>query len=358
MARFPLNIGDPAPWFSCTAGVDPRPIVFDELAGRPILLFFFGSAARPDIAAALSAIDPSGKIFDGERALFLGVSNDPDDFALGRLPGRGGQMYVLDSSGDAARRYGVAVNSSTATAESGHPIAFLVSPALQILKVIAFDKPEEFVQQSTSLLSEIFVGPPRGQNAPVLIVPHVFDGAFCRRLIDLYEGNGGREIGAIENKGQVVERFDPAFRRRLDYYVSDSDALQKCREMLERRLLPLVYRTFQFPTTRIERYLVGCYDASTGGYFRPHRDNTAPPVAHRRFAVTIILNDEFEGGHLRFPEFGDQTFSGSPGDAIVFSCSLLHEVAPVTVGRRYAFISFLYDEQSQRIREAYAKQHG
>ena len=42
----------------------------------------------------------------------------------------------------------------------------------------------------------------------------------------------------------------------------------------------------------------------------------------------------------------------------MFSCSLLHEVTPVTAGRRYAFISFLYDEQSQKIREAYARQNG
>ena len=36
----------------------------------------------------------------------------------------------------------------------------------------------------------------------------------------------------------------------------------------------------------------------------------------------------------------------------MFSCSLLHEVSPVTSGRRYAFLPFLYDEEAARIREA------
>ena len=48
--------------------------------------------------------------------------------------------------------------------------------------------------------------------------------------------------------------------------------------------------------TRIERYIIACYDAATGGHFAAHRDNTTPGTAHWRFAVTINLNDDFVGG--------------------------------------------------------------
>src|SRR6185312_7831662 len=216
-------------------------------------------------------------------------------------------------------------------------------------------EPAKFVERIGSRLSHLLAAPTEVRNAPVLVVPQVFDRTFCDRLIGLYEAAGGREIGAIEYQGKAVERFDPKFRKRFDWYISDQATLQSTRELLERRLLPMVFRAFQFRTTRIERYLVGCYDSHTGGYFRPHRDNTAAIVAHRRFAVTINLNADYEGGHLRFPEFGDQTYSAAPGDAIVFSCSLLHEVTPVSRGRRYAFISFFYDEASQRMRDEYQK---
>jgi predicted 2-oxoglutarate/Fe(II)-dependent dioxygenase YbiX len=61
--------------------------------------------------------------------------------------------------------------------------------------------------------------------------------------------------------------------------------------------------------------------------------------------------EEFEGGDLRFPEYGRQTYRPPTGGAVVFSCSLLHEATPVTKGRRYAFLPFLYDEAAAKIRE-------
>jgi predicted 2-oxoglutarate/Fe(II)-dependent dioxygenase YbiX len=109
---------------------------------------------------------------------------------------------------------------------------------------------------------------------------------------------------------------------------------------------------FQFEATRVERYIVACYEAEHRGHFNPHRDNTTKGTAHRKFAVTINLNsEEYEGGNLRFPEFGDRTYRASTGGAIVFSCGLLHEATPVTSGRRYAFLPFLYDDAAAALRE-------
>jgi hypothetical protein len=36
----------------------------------------------------------------------------------------------------------------------------------------------------------------------------------------------------------------------------------------------------------------------------------------------------------------------------VLSCPLLHEATPVTRGRRYAFLPFLYDEEAAKVRQA------
>ena len=69
--------------------------------------------------------------------------------------------------------------------------------------------------------------------------------------------------------------------------------------------------------------------------------------------TTINLNaDEYEGGDLRFPEFGTRTYRAPTGGAVLFSCALLHEATPVTEGRRYAFLPFLYDEDAAALREA------
>lgn len=103
----------------------------------------------------------------------------------------------------------------------------------------------------------------------------------------------------------------------------------------------------------MERYIVACYDAESGGHFRPHRDNTTKGTAHRRFAVTINLNTgEYDGGQLMFPEYGQRSYLAPKGGAIVFSCSLLHQALPVTRGQRFAFLPFLYDEAAAQIRLA------
>jgi predicted 2-oxoglutarate/Fe(II)-dependent dioxygenase YbiX/peroxiredoxin len=355
-----LSVGEPAPWFSAATGTNHGDTVtFDELAGRYIVLFFFGTASRPDVEEVLATLERRDDLFDYKRALLLGLSNDPDDFHQGRLrPRHPGQLFLWDSNGIAAKLYGLADQLTSDFPVTMRPVAFLMSPSLQIIKIISLTEPTVFIESVVSCLSGFLTNPSSVQGAPILVVPQVFDRAFCRELVELYESTGGRETGLIETEGKIVERSDPTFRKRFDYHISDEATLKRTRELLERRLLPMVYRAFQFPTTRIERYLVGCYDATTGGYFRPHRDNTAPIVAHRRFALTINLNEDYQGGHLRFPEYGDQPHRPAPGDAIVFSCSLLHEVTPVTSNRRYAFLSFFYDERSQQIRDAYSKQMG
>jgi predicted 2-oxoglutarate/Fe(II)-dependent dioxygenase YbiX len=88
------------------------------------------------------------------------------------------------------------------------------------------------------------------------------------------------------------------------------------------------------------------------GHFRAHRDNTTKGTAHRRFAVSVNLNEDFDGGEVSFPEYGPKSFKAPTGGAVIFSCSLLHAVSKVTRGRRYAFLPFLYDDAAAKIREA------
>ena len=153
---------------------------------------------------------------------------------------------------------------------------------------------------------------------------------------------GGRTV-VVQNRLQ---------KQRRDHELNDLDLLRDLRQRIEWRLVPEILKAMQFRATRIERYIVACYDES-GGFFRAHRDNLNRGTAHRQFAVTINLNaDDYEGGDLAFPEFGALTYRPATGDALVFSCSLLHEALPVTRGRRYAFLPFLYDEAAARVRQA------
>jgi predicted 2-oxoglutarate/Fe(II)-dependent dioxygenase YbiX len=186
----------------------------------------------------------------------------------------------------------------------------------------------------------------------VLVVPRIFESGLCRELIAYYERRGGLESGFMrEVDGRTKGMIDHEHKRRRDREIEDDRLRRACIQRIGARLAPEIQKAFQFRATHMERYIVACYDAEEGGYFRPHRDNTTKGTAHRRFAVSLFLNSgEYEGGYLRFPEYGRALYAAPAGGAVVFGCSLLHEATPVTRGRRYMFLPFLYDGAAAQLR--------
>ena len=68
--------------------------------------------------------------------------------------------------------------------------------------------------------------------------------------------------------------------------------------------------------------------------------------------MTLKLNaGAYEGGYLRFPEYGPTRYRPCTGDAVIFSCSLLHEATRVTSGKRYVLLGFFFDDAANRIRQ-------
>jgi len=343
---YPRPLGAPVPWFSAHTHGNPK-FAFSSLGGRFVLLLFLPSerAAARAVADHLLANE---KLFAPGRCVAFAVLRDPELFA--ELPERAAVRWVLDGSGDISRPYG-------ALAEDGVEAAFwlLIDPTLRALAHGELtDLPAELGR-----LSAIIAGLPPPErhagieiHAPVLIVPRVFEPAFCRELIAYYEVRGGKPSGVMRLvNGLTTGVMDDSFKRRRDAVIEDEGLMAGIRARLRERLIPEIQRAFAFKVTRVERYIVAAYDASEGGHFRAHRDNDSPGTAHRRFACSINLNaEDFEGGDLRFPEYGTRTYRPPTGGAVVFSCSLLHEVSPITRGRRYATLPFLYDEEGARVR--------
>ena len=341
-----LEPGDAAPWLRAQALGGLPNYVFDTAAGRPMLLLFFGTASRPESAAAIAEVQANRALFDDRNACFFGVSCDPSDAADGRIVQQiPGIRFFLDYGRDVSRLFGAWGEADDAYL----PHWLLLDRTLRV--VARF--PIGAGSAAIAALESAAAAPQGPDWAPVLMVPGVFEPPLCRHLIDLYERDGGFESGFMrEVDGKTVLVADPGHKQRRDCDIEDG-ALQSQLILRIRRLLPEIKKAFDFRVTRIERYIVACYDSHSGGFFKAHRDNTTTGTAHRRFAVTINLNSEdYEGGDLRFPEFGDRTYRAPSGGAVVFSCSLLHEATPVTRGTRYAFLPFLYDDEAAKIREA------
>jgi len=348
--------GDPVPWFTVRSSANPE-YHFGSVAGRHIVLLFAGSlrAARP--AALHTALLSHRHLFDDQRASLFVVSADPDDEAHGRfrdlLPG---VRVFWDDAARVSTSFGVA-----RPADSGGgvfnflPAAVPLDPTLRVMRwFLPTDSQADF---SSALIDAVAALPapasgPAALQAPAVIVPRVFEPAFCRCLIEHYLRHGGHDSGYMKTEGGVVVGvIDHSMKRRSDCLIEDEPLRKAIAARIRARLNPEIQRVFRFNATRMERYLIACYDGADGGFFRPHRDNDGD--GHRQFAVTLNLNaEDYDGGDLRFPEYGLQTYRAPTGGACVFSCGLMHEATPVTRGRRFAFLPFLYDESAARRREA------
>ena len=191
-----------------------------------------------------------------------------------------------------------------------------------------------------------------GHFAPILYLPRVLDSDFCSELISTFEA-GESEVGTayrydgLSGEGEYV--VDPTYKVRRDFFITEKSLYERLRWVFARRIKPEIQKAFTRDVTGIEEFKVVRYDSADGGHFRPHRDNISRHNAHRRFAMTLNLNDDYEGGALRFPEYGPDTYRPGAGDAVLFSCSLMHEALPVTSGNRYVLLSFLFDEESKRL---------
>lgn len=183
------------------------------------------------------------------------------------------------------------------------------------------------------------------QAAPVLIVPNVLSRADCRALIQRFHDMGS-EPGMVTSliKGEQVRRVYEDMKKRRDHRLSDPAVRKPLLALIARRLAPELIKAFHYRNFKFDRVLIACYDAERGDYFKRHRDNQTPRTETRRFALTLNLNsDEYDGGELIFPEYGDHRYKPPAGAAVLFSCTLLHEALPVTRGQRFALLSFLRD---------------
>jgi predicted 2-oxoglutarate/Fe(II)-dependent dioxygenase YbiX len=321
-ARGPLGIGERATDFVLNgpAGMPAR--FYAHAGGRPTAVIFTGDGGDPrvvDLAERLAGRTDVALFYvlskDAAAGLAVPVWSDPD--------------------GTVTAAYGVT---------PGEPTAVVLDPNLRVVGVVAGDRLAEVVPL---LDAAVHRGPAQvvATQAPVLLLPRVLDAAYRERLIRWWEREGAVETGVARTSG---DELDAGYKRRRDHTVSHPDLLRELSSVVGRRVLPEVRKAFAFRATRFEGFKIACYDAATGGFFRQHRDNLTPSTAHRVFALTLNLNDGYEGGELRFPEYGNQLYRPDPGAALVFSGAHLHEVRDVTAGRRFVLLSFLYGDSGPR----------
>lgn len=346
-----LGFGEHLPFIKAVTRHNPQ-FAVGSLGGRYVMLAFIAHDGD-DARTALSSMVEALPAFDPQRRVLALAAFDDDILSCDAAEVLRDKALVFE---DKERALFDAIGLARGE-EDGRPKdgIFLFDPTLRVMASWPLEKAKEAF--------EIFprLGPPEAhagvpQCAPVLIAPRIFEPAFCKHLIQHYHEQGSFASGVTREKdGLTTVELDNSVKKRFDCTITDETLQQAIMQRIYWRLTPHIEKAFQFKVTRMERYIVSCYDSATGGYFKAHRDNTTKGTAHRRFAVSINLNaEEYEGGDLMFPEFGTARYRAPTGGAVVFSCSLLHEATPIIKGQRFAFLPFLYDEEGARIREANA----
>jgi peroxiredoxin len=339
------EVGDFAPNFQLP-DEKGKPFILraDQVAGRTVLLCF--SPAEPDAATFGALRDAAAELKDlGAVALLVRDAAPPENAALlerHSLPLRA----ISDPSGKLRQAYGL---DGAAGAQF-----VLLSPNQRIQAVAPELAPVlERLRREAARREDVAARP----HPPVLIVPEALSRAECRRLIELCESPGWptRSVADhLQEKGNYkIEINDYGRVDRVDFVVQEPETLRWLDQRIHRRVLPEVLKSFQYRVTKRERFHIARYEGARGGFQHGHRDNPTPELAHRRFALSLNLNTEdYEGGALRFPEYGAQRYRAETGSALVFSSSLLHEVLEVTSGRRYVLLSHLYGTDGQEGRPA------
>ena len=335
-----LSAGDIAPPCALPA-LDGRivDIRADTIAGNPIVLLFCPkfSEATSDALAGVVAAQQS---FTAAGTRLFAVTLEGLEIAQAqKIP----FPVLLDRGGDVFRAFNADTRDIPTTVvlrPNQHVMAILKSaPGVQATEALA---------QITCLAAErrpVLMT----HHPPVLIVPDVLSASDCRYLITVFETRGQTIMppgAGIDYIGTDYKMRIPEYGRadRVDHWIVDSDTSTLLHRRMEQRLLPEIAKAFQYRITRWERLRIGCYQGERGGELHGHRDNVEP-TPYRRFAMSINLNlEEFAGGELHFPEFGDQRYRPANGTALVFSSSLLHEALHVTSGRRLVVLGFLFGD--------------
>lgn len=305
---------------------------YAQAGGRPALLVLADAGCGPrlqDLARELSSL--------GEDHLTVHVVG-PADLDAAEVP----FTLLRDAEGKAAGAYRTA----------GTPTAFLLDPNLRVHRTLPFDDAHAVATAVLGHLPDLSWSAGEGREvdlqAPVLVVPDVLSVEQCEELMRVWDEQGNVATGVEASAaGGRAEQLSAQMKRRRDHVVTDPDRTRDLAQTIGRRVMPEIARAFAYRARRFEGFKIACYEASDRGFFRAHRDNLSPSTAHRRFALTLNLNDDYQGGQLRFPEYGPQRYRPPRGAALLFSCSLLHEVLDVTENRRFVLLSFLFGDEAR-----------
>jgi len=343
-----LNVGDFG--FMATLNDEKgRPVGFadDYLSGRPMILVFVPSLDDATAKGILLGFQKAAQDFAAIKAHVLVISatsNTNTNRAAREKLGLGFPV-LSDPSATAFVAYGLKPVGAPGKAAVRTVVLTPFRQVQGILDANTKDHAKRALKMAKDItdLSDSALMPP---HPPVLVIPNVLEEAECQDLIKMFDTQGelkvARPHGDEANKDYKLPVYDYDRQDRIDHIIKNEQVVGFLDGRIRTRVFPLIKRAFAFEATKHEPFHVARYVGPREGTEIGHRDNTAAETNYRRFALSISLNNDFEGGELVFREHSSKGYRGKPGTALIFSSALLHEIMETTKGVRYTLISHLF----------------
>ena len=325
-----------------------------EVVGEPILLIVLRTLFSAQARAMLAALERAQPQLKENAVQVVVVAGDTPSIARGaKLSEHPGQLLLCDPVGHVLNWY-LAAETTTGDNELDEAPAlrsYLLDPNQRVIANWATEAPEEHVSRALDVVDAwrhdsnrqaAFVAP------PALVLPRIFEPELCEHLIGLWRTR--HQEGALSTGQENL--YAPNKKRNLEHLVEDEETINRIRKTLGRRVLPEINKVFNYSDRLVmEGFIVLCYQVERGDFFDLHRDRYTPQQP-RRFALSLNLNEGFEGGELCFPEYAGAKLKPPRGGGCIFSCSLLHKALPVTHGERFVMTTFFNDPEAYGVEQA------
>ncbi len=346
-----LEAGDHAAPFALPdqSGARATPLD-DQAAGRPMLLVFLSGDAPERWAEDLAGFRDAQDEIATLGGLIFGITPCPVQ-VNGELHGAQGLKFPLlsDPKGEVFNAYGLDPKR-----DRGRATTLLLDRNFRVQELIVAKSGQPQGAAALAALQAAVAGEQPitfGVHPPILVIPRVLAPEDCARLIETWH----RPVKVWSSDGLVSDGHDKetgdfkvsneSHGRVLHYVIRNPELQTALDRKVGRRIGPEIRKAFQTSVSKREEYRIACYDSAESGNLPAHRDNPTPKTKHRRFTLVVALNGgEYQGGELRFREYGPHSYSAETGTAIIWSAALLHEVGAVTAGRRFMLGTHLYGE--------------
>ena len=321
-----FEVGDKIPYATIlkTDNGSQQSVVY--LMGSPFVLFYF---LKPDLKISnqlLSEFKQTYEHFKKLGVFIYGMCPESPEKIKEIIQDLKLPFVVFSDEGLVVGRIlGVARSEILGSIESVFAKAkiFLLDGTLRVRQIIESVDPQAEIQL---LLEEVPKYLSYREPAPILKIPFVFDQKLCQKILDIWHSVNTEKSLKFSNEEQE------AVSKLVDQH-------------LEKRVLPCLKNAFQYiPIYREPPRVIQHTKLQKD---RILKVNELSAVQHREFAVIIPLTMNVqEGNEIEFLEYGPTQYHIEVGEALVFSCDLLHQYLSSKKEDIFWFMTFLYRENS------------